>query len=399
MVWMVAMVFSAEFVLSQVMILLVVLALFEGRQGFPWLKRRGQLRENTLAWWGYKPYLWIAMPFFLVLVSALWSSDLPYTLERLRIKVPFLLMPWAFAAIPRLSRKEYHFVLIFLVGLMVLACLYVGINYMVHFEEINEMIGKGKPIPTPSNHIRFSLMLCFAVLSGIYLFVNRVSIRFSWERKVVLGATVFLLIFIHVLSVRSGLLVLYLALLVWLLRYVVQTRNWQVALAMGALLVLLPAGAYQFFPSFRTKIAYARWDLLQHQQGKGAEYSDSGRLTSLKAGWEIGKRSPWVGVGAGDLKLEVKGYYEAAFPEIEKPKMPHNQFVTIFAGTGLAGLAFFLAGFFFPLFYRKNYKDYLFLALHVVIFFSFMMENTIENNFGASFFLLFLLLGLNQLRE
>lgn len=114
--------------------------------------------------------------------------------------------------------------------------------------------------------------------------------------------TLFLLVFIHVLSVRSGLLVLYLALLVWLLRYVFLTRRWAVAAALGIMLVLLPAAAYQTFPSFRNKLAYARWDLLQHQQGTGANYSDSDRLTSWKAGWEVGKKNPLFGVGAGDLK-------------------------------------------------------------------------------------------------
>ncbi len=397
MVWMVSMVFSHEFVLSQAMILLVAMALFERRQVFPWLGFRRTLRENAIRWWRYTPNLMIAIPFLLVLVSGLWSSDISYTLERLRIKLPFLVLPWAFAGIPRLSRKEYRLILYFLIGLMALACLYVGFNYLLNFDEINQLIGMGKTIPTPSNHIRFSLVLCFAILSGIYLFRKRTVLRYPWERRVLLGVTLFLFVFIHMLSVRSGLLALYAALFVWLLRYVVTTRRWAVATAAAALLFLLPAAAYQIFPSFRAKVAYARWDILQHRQGTGANYSDSDRLTSLEVGWKVVKEAPVFGVGAGDLKQEVKKEYAAGnYPEGQVKKMPHNQFLTIFAGTGIAGLAVFLAGILFPLFYRKNYRDALLLGLYVVVLLSFMMENTIENNFGVSFFLLFLLLALNQ---
>lgn len=221
-------------------------------------------------------------------------------------------------------------------------------------------------------------------------------IRFRWERWLILGMTLFLVAFIHVLSVRSGLLVFYVAILVWLLQYVFKTRRWWVAALVGVLLVILPVAAYQLFPSFRMKMEYVRWDLLQHQHGTGANYSDSDRLTSVQVGWEIGKRNPVIGVGAGDLKEAVAREYAASFPETA-PKMPHNQFVTIFAGTGALGLGLFILGFFYPLFYRRNYRDPLFLALHVVVLVSFLMENTLENNFGVSFFLLFLLLGLNHL--
>ncbi|MFZ2897723.1 MAG: O-antigen ligase family protein, partial [Saprospiraceae bacterium] len=305
MVWMVSMVFSHEFVLSQAMILLVALALFERRPGFPWLRLRRGLGENTAAWWRYRPNLMIAIPFLLVLVSGLWSSDFSYTLERLRIKLPFLVLPWAFAGIPRFSRKEYRLILYFLIGMMALACLYVGFNYLLNFDQINQLIGMGKTIPTPSNHIRFSLVLCFAILSGIFLLREGAVLRYSWERRILLVVTVFLFLFIHMLSVRSGLLALYAALFVWLLRYVVLTRRWAVAAVAGGLLILLPAGAYQVFPSLRAKIAYSRWDILQHRQGTGANYSDSDRLTSLEVGWKVVKEAPVFGVGAGDLKREV----------------------------------------------------------------------------------------------
>jgi hypothetical protein len=51
------------------------------------------------------------------------------------------------------------------------------------------------------------------------------------------------------------------------------------------------------------------------------------------------------------------------------------------------------------LFYRKNFENPVFLAFHTLIFMSFLMESTIENNFGISIYLLFLLIGLVYLNQ
>jgi O-antigen ligase len=398
-IWIVAMLFSAEFILTLVMMLLLAMALFElkieGQRvqfGF-----RGQLKTNFQEFLSNKAYLVAMVPFFIVFVTAFWSGDLHYTVERLRIKLPFLVLPFAFASIPHFKRREVLLIFYFLVATMTVACLYVGITYLANFEEINELIGKGQPMPTPSNHIRFSLVLGFSVIAGAILFSRRFVLRYPRERWLIGGMTVFLFLFIHVLSVRSGILVLYLAVLLLSIRYVYLTKRYVMGAAALMALFLVPVAAYFLVPSFQTKIHYARWDLMQYWQGRGSDYSDSERLTSLEVGLKIGNEHPLLGVGAGDLKKEVKKRYEAEYTDASKPKMPHNQFVTLYAGSGMIGLLVFLWSFFFPLFYRRQYRATFLLALHIIIFFSFMMENTIENNFGISFYLLFLLIGINFL--
>jgi O-antigen ligase len=398
-IWIVAMLFSAEFILTLVMMLLLAMALFElqiegqaVRFGF-----RQQLKGNVQGFLSNKAYLVAMVPFFIVLVTAFWSGDLDYTIERLRIKLPFLVLPFAFASIPRFKHREVLLVFYFLLATMTVACLYIGINYLANFEEINDLIGKGQPMPTPSNHIRFSLVLGFSIIGGAILFAQRFVLRYPWERWLIGGMTVFLFLFIHVLSVRSGILVLYLAVLFLSIRYVYLTRRFAMGAGVLLALTVVPIAAYLLVPSFQTKIHYARWDLMQYWQGRGSDYSDSERLTSLEVGLKIGNEHPVLGVGAGDLKEEVKKRYAAEYTDASKPKMPHNQFVTMYAGSGMIGLLVFLSSFFFPLFYRRSYRITFFLALHVIVFFSFMMENTIENNFGISFYLLFLLIGINFL--
>lgn len=395
------MLFSAEFVLSIAMFLLVICAFlqihFKGQQVKVGL--RTDIRSNWKRYKADKAFLVISIPFFLVLVSALWSEDGGYTMERLRIKLPFLILPFAFISMPSLKKKEVLTVFYFLLLVMTVACLYVGMNYLANFDEVNEMIGKGKPIPTPSNHIRFSLVLAFSIICGVALYQERFYLQYKWERWLIPLATVFLFVFIHILAVRSGLLVLYLAILFLSIRYAFLTRRYLMLGVVLIGLVSIPILTYQTVPSFKQKVNYARWDFMQYMQGTGKTYSDSERFMSMEMGMEIGNEHPVFGVGAGDLKKEVILGYQEAYGGDQPPKMPHSQFVSIYAGTGLIGLGIFLFSFFFPLFYKLRYRSLLFLGFHVVIFFSFFMENTIENNFGVSFYLLGALLGMRYLED
>ncbi|MEK7256713.1 MAG: O-antigen ligase family protein, partial [Bacteroidota bacterium] len=394
-VWLVSMVLSAEFVLSVSMIGLLLLALFQLHIEGPKIHftLRATLRENLKKLTTYPAWLVVSIPFLLVLISAIWSSDLEYTLERLRIKLPFLVLPFAFASMPGLRKREILAIFYFLLVMMSIISLYVCAQFTVNFGEIMAELGRGGHLPTPSNHIRFSLTLAIAILGGVAVWAEKFYFRHPFERWLTGGLTVFLFIFIHILSVRSGILALYLALFVLALHTVFARKKYLLGLGVILTLAVLPILAYHTLPSFQRKIEYARWDFLQYLQGKGSEYPDAERLVSMEVGLKIGNANPIFGVGAGDVKQETKEYYQENLAGRYDFKLPHNQLVTIYAGTGAAGLALFLTGFFYPLFYQRNYRQPLFLALHGIVFMSFLMENTIENNFGVSMYLFFLLIG------
>ena len=398
-IWLVSMVLSAEFVLSVAMIALVLLAVFQLKIDGPSvsLTLRNTISDHFNQFRAYKAWMFVCIPFLLVLVSALWSEDTAYTLERLRIKLPFLVLPFAFASMPALRKREIFTILYFLLVMMSIISIYVLLNFLVNFDAAMDNLGKGGHLTTPSNHIRFSLTVALAIVSGLALWVEKFYMRQTIERHIIGGLTFFLFIFIHLLSVRSGIMALYLALFVLGVHYIFLHKKYLAGVAGILGLIALPFIAYQTIPSFKLKVDYARWDYLQFRQGIGANYPDSERFTSIQIGLKIGNSHPFAGVGAGDLKQVVKKEYETTLEGQYHFRMPHNQLVTIYAGTGIIGLLFFLAGFFFPLFYQQNFRQPLFLALHAIMFMSFFVENTIENNFGVSLYLFFMLMGLNFL--
>lgn len=393
------MLWSAEAIISISMIFLVAIAIFQIDYPSPEnSKIKIGLRKNISAqvkdkraWW------WISIPFLLVLFSIPYSEDWTYLLERLKIKLPFLLLPFAFAVMPRLGRRELRIIGTFFVCACTVAAIGVLWNYMQNFETINYNISRGQAIPTPSNHIRFSLSVACGIFCAGALTLEKDIFGIKVGKYIFGFLTIFLFAFLHILSVRSGLLAFYVAVAIFLIQYIYRSRRWGIGLIGLIAMTAIPYFAVIYLPSFKNKYYYMKHDMYSYFKGDGKNYSDSERLISLNVAKEIIIEHPVIGVGAGDLKKEMYQVYANKSAEDAAEKMPHSQFVTVAAGTGFIGLILFLIGFFVPLFYQRNYRNYLFTALHVIFFMSFFSENTFENNFGLSLWLFSLLIGMNAL--
>src|SRR5947207_1572914 len=78
---------TSRYMISVGMILLILNSLISS-----------SLKSDFKAFISNKVMLAITSLFFLYLISGLYSADHAYWLERLRIKLPFLLLPFAFSA-------------------------------------------------------------------------------------------------------------------------------------------------------------------------------------------------------------------------------------------------------------------------------------------------------------
>ena len=244
----------------------------------------------------------------------------------------------------------------------------------------------------PRNHIRFNLLLATGILAGGWLWSQRFRWRYSWERSALAVAVVFLFGFLHFLSVRSGMAALYAALVFTVLRFLLRTRRWGVGLAALALIIIIPWLALLSIPSLQQRISYMMYDWQQYQKNAGDDYSDSERWISLSAGLELWQERPVLGVGAGDLPTEIQRVVNRRFPAYTvAPKLPHNQFIYLLAGTGLVGLLLSLVAFIAPLTEKRSRQFYLFSAFQIMIFISFLVEYTIETAIGVAFYLFYML--------
>jgi O-antigen ligase len=201
-----------------------------------------------------------------------------------------------------------------------------------------------------------------------------------------------LFIFIHLLSVRSGLAALYVALFYTIAVGIVSAGNRRLSILALVVVLTAPVIAYETMPSLQQRIGYMMYDWEKYRNNEGGTYSDAQRWVSLEIGLRLWMRDPLLGIGAGDLPVEVQLMANNDYPNYSlDPRLPHNQFIYILCGTGLLGLLMSLFALLAPITVRAARRFYLFATFQLLLFVSFLVEYTLETAIGVAFYLFFTL--------
>jgi O-antigen ligase len=335
----------------------------------------GDLFDRDRPWW---LFLCFVLP---VLISGLWSEDLFEWLSRMRLRATFLVFPLAGVVLSRFDKKTYHTLATILLGACVISGLMVMARYAYYFEEMTVEIGRGAHIKTPISHIRYSMVLCMGLFFGLETLRQKVVIS-SWrfEQTARLLALVLLFFILHILVVRSGLVVLYAGLFIFALYDGWLRKRWHWPVAAVVIPLLLLPLAYRTVPSFRLKVDYTLWDLKMSRSGQGNEYSDGDRWVSMQIARQIIQKSMWLGVGAGDLQREVETIYNQDYPTQTNHILPHNQYLQTWSSIGIFGLFFLFLGWLAPLSSRLRRQSPLIWVHVAMIGLTFLFEAMLENS-------------------
>jgi O-antigen ligase len=333
------------------------------------------------------------------LLGGLYSENIVLWWKVLVMKAPFIALPIALVVNNerfKLDKNDYF--------INILLAIFLFTSFPIFFEFINSYddilmkYSKGKTLSTPINHIRYSLMLGFGVLLAMDSSLN--SIHKGVDVNVVYKFTVCVILFVtvHLLAVRSGLLSLYIGLVVYLAIYIYKKKSFSI----GLLVILFFAGfvylSPKLFPTINKKIGYTLYSLEKLKQNKVENYSDTKRLVSMDIGWKMFSKNYLFGVGPGDLKKEVSLLYDHYYPNIDNEMrlLPHNQFLRIGASVGIIGLCIFLLILIFPLWHISASENSLFFAFMLSSISSFFVEGTIETQRGTAYFLLIMIILYNN---
>ena len=339
----------------------------------------------------------IFIPFLLIFVVALisgWNTEDGDAFHTtLRIKLPFLLLPLSYLLIQpfrsRFALDLHHWLLCItaVVGFPVL------IFTLKNYDAMLELVAKGQAIPTPIEHVKYSMFNAYAVITGICLLAFRWSHYSRAQKFFLASASALLILLMHILAVRTGLVILYISILFLGILTFIKYRWTKGFILTVILTVVLPFIAYHSIPTVKQKAGYVLYDWKQYQEGKGRTYSDSERIMLYNVGLQVWKDHALLGVGLGDVKNEVSEYFIKMYDSNGPRKLPHNQFLLYLAGSGIVGLALFLCGFYFPL--RKcaslSIEGVLLMMLYLNYTLSFLVENSLERSMSVAFFLLLVL--------
>lgn len=345
-----------------------------------------------------KDLLALSFVFIYLFAGFINSAHYDYLFQRLQIKLPFLLLPVCAASIS-LSKKSFHCILLVFVLCTFIVGLYTFGNYLVYYAEINAAYLKSKVMPTPMNHVRYSILAALAVYTTYYLVRQRAFFS-RYIKAIIIFAGIFLFIFIHLYSVRSGILALYAIVCTEIGLFLFKKRAYKKGLIALSLLFLSGLVAMSLSPTLKNKLINTQQDLnVYRNSGTANANSLSTRFVSYENAVILFKESPLLGCGLGDLELKNNELFQLHHPDIADPIIPHNEFLYYLAGMGIIGAFAFIFSFFYPLVYQRNYRNEFLLIHYIVLFLSFQTEPMIETQLGVACTLLFIIFPLTLKKE
>lgn len=265
--------------------------------------------------------------------------------------------------------------------LVCMGCCWSLLQYSM---EIQEAYLQAKTLPTPADndHIRFSWLVAIAVLLGLQcLFSEKKKII----RYVLLALIVFLVVYLHILAAKTGLLCLYAGCFIYFLYAIIFQRKWKAALYIVLIATALASVCYYTIPTLRNRIQYVVYDFGNYSKGNTMPgYGDAARWLSIRAGYEITTQHPVTGVGFGDILTEVDQWHQTNHPSSLSYErfLPANEWLVYGAGSGWPGLICFTVGVLLLL-YTVTSTNPLSLILSAISLIPFLIDDTLEGQYGV----------------
>jgi O-antigen ligase len=329
----------------------------------------------------------MSLLFFLPVLSGLWSQQEEQWTDIVRIKLPLFFMPLAFASPFGFSKRDWGKLIILFIVFVTTGTLWSTAIYLSTINAVNENYLHSQIIITPllNDHVRFSWMVCMAILLALWQFSGKKEKenKISW---VWLITTIWLIIFLHILAARTGLFSFYLIILLASLWFILKKLKPFYGVLLFALFLALPVAAYYILPTFHNRVKYFLYDLPYFSKRHyKTGMNDAVRIISMKAGWDVMNKNPAAGVGFGDVLTETKKWYAANYPQMtESDKIyPGNEWLMYGAGCGWPGFLLFSIIMTIPITLKRMKHQWLWYMLNVTAAFIFAFDIGLEIQFGV----------------
>ena len=326
-----------------------------------------------------------------VLISGLWSNNLAEWSRTLEVKLPLITIGLAIAT-ARICLRAWRWITATLLILTTLGTFWSTWQYLQHTNEILQNYLKAKVMPTPLNddHIRFSWLIVLVIILSLKL-IKGDTIKLVRYSAFVMCA--WLVIYLHLLAAKTGLVCLYAATIMFIAHYIFSRKKWLQGLALIAFMIFAPVIAYVSMPSFRNRLQYVQYDFSNYSKGNFIPgLSDGARVLSLKAGWAITNQHPYTGTGFGDMKPAISKWHLQHYANTFEYErfLPLNEWLLYGAGSGWPGILFFTLGLIVLM--RPVWKQGLTGRTGIVVLLiPLITDDTLESQFGVVIFIFVLM--------
>ena len=351
--------------------------------------------DVLLQWRAYSKNIFLlglSMLFVIPFISGLWSNNISEWSNISRVKLPLLLFPFAFAGQWQLTKKQGEVVFYVFISLVVLASCWSLFRYLQNAEAFHQGYLQAKIITTPleNDHVRFSWMVSMAVITCLLL----LDISQRKISKIIFALTGFLLLlYLHILSARTGLLCFYIFFITYLVWLFLKKRNTNKAIVGILLLFGLPLVSWFIFPTFQNRIRYFIYDISHVQSNTYLPGSNDGnRFLSIEAGWNILLKHPF-GVGIGDVKDEAYKRFDENVPGILATDKidPSSEWLIYGDAAGWPAILLFTLVMALPFFIKNLQHKIFWVGLNLSAAFSFLFDVGLEAQYGVFLYSFFIL--------
>jgi len=236
----------------------------------------------------------ISLIFLLHLIGLVYTEDFNYALKDLRIKLPLLIFPLIVSTSRTLSKKKFDTLLYLFCGSVLFATIYSTIIYKgwTHYE-IHDI----REISVYMSHIRFGLMIAFAVIILIYFIYKNYKI---YNPTITIGITVTIIwffTFLVILEAITGIIILGITILLLLIYLIWKKENLFLRIVLLILLIGIPIYSFYFvydiYKPFKT-IRAEEAILLETKTPRGNTYDnntqskdrENGHLVNIYICWD-----------------------------------------------------------------------------------------------------------------
>lgn len=337
---------------------------------------------NKFKEFNFKSNLQIAflLLFIVYLFGTFWKTDnIIYSFQATISKISLLGVVLIYP-IKIISNEKKKFLFGLLLFILITISFYTIFLYLADKNYWNDLYSKGQVLPTFMHHVKFSLLIVLSIniLTYINIFNNKL-------KNIII---LYLIIYLHILAVKSGLLILYISVLIYIIQKIYYKKYQYL------IIILLPIFGYIFSPNLQNKINYLKYDIQQLHQENVLDYSDARRIISYQIAWKIYRENKLFGVGLTNIKKATEEKYKAIYNYFDASKMMyvHNTYLHILASTGITGYFLFFLSLIIILkeYWIKNKLLFLLNSLFLIVCF---WDALTEQLVSLSIFILIQILG------
>jgi len=354
------------------------------------------LLQNKNRQWPVSTIAGAALVIVPVLISGLWSQQTGLWFRALEVRVPLLTIGLGLGGIT-ISKKTWVLLVAILLAATLAGSLYTILKFVGNQQQILNGYLQARVMPTPldDDHIRFSWLVVLVILLCCQ-WLTQVTGRF--HKSIIIVALVWLVVYLHLLAAKTGLLCLYLAAGYGITYLIFKKKKTSIGLLLLLAVTVVPFLCYVTMPSLQNRVQYVMYDFGNYSRGNFEPgSSDGARVLSLKAGWYLLQKNPISGVGFGDLQASLDAWHQTFQPSTPAYErfLPLNQWILYGAASGWPGILLFTAGIWLLL--KTTLRGNILSRISgMVLLVPLLTDDTLERQFGVLIFIFVCMLWLQH---